>query len=229
MSSFVSPPASLRVVRATPGSDTAGASTETCFSPVAAGASYALSFRYRFPSVPAMFVSATVNWFADPCLATFLGSSVVGGFGQTVGDNTWRLAAGTVTAPAGAVGAFLRLSLRCTVFPCPVGAFANFDDVVFEAGIAASVSFRGLSAVRMGHGVLVRWRAAADIETLGFNVYREVKGTRVRVNARLIRASARGLYSFLDRKAPRGKHARYWIQVVALDGSRQWHGPARLR
>lgn len=63
---------------------------------------------------------------------------------------------------------------------------------------------------------------------LGFNVYREVNGTRVRANSKLIAGKGRGLYSFLDRRAPKGKTVRYWIQAVNLDGSRSWHGPARV-
>lgn len=53
-------------------------------------------------------------------------------------------------------------------------------------------------------------------------------GKRVRVNARLIPGKGRGLYSFLDRKAPKAKTVRYWVQVINLDGSRSWHGLARV-
>ncbi len=37
-----------------------------------------------------------------------------------------------------------------------------------------------------------------------------------------------GSYSFLDRRAPKGTSVRYWIQEVAVDGSRIWYGPARV-
>jgi len=92
----------------------------------------------------------------------------------------------------------------------------------------SAVTFRSLSAARSTNGVQVRWSTASEIDTLGFNVYREVNGKRVRANAKLIAGKGRGLYSFLDRKAPKGKTVRYWIQVVNLDGSRRWHGPARV-
>ncbi|MBA3364222.1 MAG: hypothetical protein H0U03_00310 [Actinobacteria bacterium] len=55
-----------------------------------------------------------------------------------------------------------------------------------------------------------------------------MNGKRVRVNAKLIAGKGRGSYSFLDRRAPRRASLRYWIQEVALDGTRSWHGPARV-
>ena len=93
---------------------------------------------------------------------------------------------------------------------------------------ATAVTFRSLAATRSSNGVLVRWRTASETDTLGFHVYRQVNGKRVRVNGTLIAAKGRAGYSFLDRKAPKGKSVRYWVQVVNLDGTRSWHGPARV-
>ena len=100
----------------------------------------------------------------------------------------------------------------------------------FTLSCAAPVaaSFRGLSATNTKRGVLVRWRAASEVDALGFNVYRAVQGKRARVNAHLIAAHGVGAYSFLDRKAPQANALRYWIQLVNLDGSRSWYGPARV-
>lgn len=91
-----------------------------------------------------------------------------------------------------------------------------------------AVTFRSLSATWSRGGALVRWRTAAELDALGFNVYRATQGRKVRANARLIPATRRGSYSFVDRRAPRSKTLRYWIQVVNLDGSRSWYGPARV-
>ncbi|MBA3366123.1 MAG: hypothetical protein H0U03_10120 [Actinobacteria bacterium] len=91
-----------------------------------------------------------------------------------------------------------------------------------------AATFRSLAASPTARGVLVRWNTASEIDTLGFHVYREVNGKRVRVNSKLIAGKGRGLYTFLDRKAPKGKLVRYWIQVVNVDGSRTWYGPARV-
>lgn len=118
----------------------------------------------------------------------------------------------------------------------PIGL--NFHDCFYEnvgsltvlifAPTAAAVTFRTFSATQSRQGVLVQWRTASELDMLGFNVYREVNGKRVRVNSRLIAGKGRGLYSFLDRRAPKGKIVRYWVQAVNLDGSRRWHGPARV-
>lgn len=105
-------------------------------------------------------------------------------------------------------------------------------DLAFQTYVAApstAVTFRSLSATRSVRGVLVGWRTASELGTLGFHVFREEKAGRVRVNRSLIPAKSRGAYTFLDRRAPRGRTLRYWIQEVALDGSRRWYGPVRVR
>jgi hypothetical protein len=58
---------------------------------------------------------------------------------------------------------------------------------------------------------------------------------RVRVNKRLLPAlSLRrggvsgGAYSFVDRRAPRHRALRYWVQDVDIRGHRTWHGPVRI-
>lgn len=88
--------------------------------------------------------------------------------------------------------------------------------------------FAGISARSTKQGVLLRWRTASEIDTLGFTVYREINGKRVRLSAKLIAANGRGSYSFLDRKAPKAHAIHYWVQVVNLDGTRSWYGPARV-
>ena len=96
------------------------------------------------------------------------------------------------------------------------------------ATTTTAATFRSLTASSTSRGVAVAWRTASELDTLGFHVYREVNGKRVRVNSKLIAGKGRGLYSFLDRKAPKGKTVRYWVQAVHLDGSRSWYGPARV-
>lgn len=74
--------------------------------------------------------------------------------------------------------------------------------------VATAVTLRSMSASATRTGVLVRWRTASAVGTLGFHVYRELNGRRVRVTRTLIAANGGGLYSFLDRTAPRGKTIR---------------------
>jgi hypothetical protein len=95
-----------------------------------------------------------------------------------------------------------------------------------------AVTFSSSAAKRVRAGVVVRWRTASEANTLGFHVYRQVEQRRVRLSHRLIASlgAVHGrTYSFLDRKAPKRGELRYWLQEVALDGSRTWHGPIRAR
>lgn len=112
-----------------------------------------------------------------------------------------------------------------------VGDFTNQisgPGTISGAGLVTAVTFRGLTAARTSAGVAIRWRTASEVDALGFHVYRQVGVKRVRVNGRLISANGRGAYSFLDRKVPKAKTVRYWVQVVNLDGTRRWYGPARV-
>jgi hypothetical protein len=112
---------------------------------------------------------------------------------------------------------------------CVVNAgVASYSLDVTGSGVVLAARFRSLSASPTAHGTLVRWRTASELDVLGFNVYRELNGRRVRVNKRLIAAHNRGSgasYSYLDHKARKG--TRYWIQAVNVDGTRSWYGPTR--
>ena len=105
---------------------------------------------------------------------------------------------------------------------------ASYSLDVTGTGVVLAARFRSLSASATAQGTLVRWRTASEFDVLGFNVYREVNGRRVRVNTQLIAAHNRAAgasYSYLDRSARKG--TRYWVQAVDVDGSRSWFGPAR--
>ena len=96
---------------------------------------------------------------------------------------------------------------------------------VFGSPITVLASF---AAADKDHGVLAQWRTVVEVNARGFNVYRDQKGRRVRVNRKLLPSkgtSARGAsYSFLDKAAPRHGAIRYWLQVVKRDGKRVWYG-----
>jgi predicted extracellular nuclease len=91
-----------------------------------------------------------------------------------------------------------------------------------------AVVVRSFAASRSARGVVLRWRTASEVGVLGFNVYREQAGKRVRLNRSTIRALSPGgfaghVYAWRDRS---GRAGRYWLQVVRLDGHVAWHGPA---
>src|SRR5829696_6621013 len=99
------------------------------------------------------------------------------------------------------------------------------DNFKVGSTIVTAATFASAHATRAAHGVVVRWRTAAAINTVGFNVYRVVKGKRTKVNARLIHSRASGSYSVLDRKAGRSSSLRYRIEAVLANGTRAWYGP----
>ena len=124
--------------------------------------------------------------------------------------------------PAGSTG---NTDLRAPNFP---GRISHYVFCIGDPGTPSAVAFRSASAVRNGHAVVVRWKTASEVDTLGFNVYRQVNGKLVRANKHLILVHG-GSYSFTDRKAPSARNLRYRIQAVHTDGSRSWFGPLAVR
>jgi hypothetical protein len=100
-----------------------------------------------------------------------------------------------------------------------------------EGGAQSAVTMRSMGASRIDKGVLVRWRTAAESRTLGFKVFRVKAGKRVAISKLIPAASLNGksgrTYSFLDRRAPKGK-ASYWIQELGTNGKNRWYGPVRV-
>ena len=132
----------------------------------------------------------------------------------------------TVTSPNGgsqsASGTTLTINLR---------EGENVSCTFTNTRALTAVTFRSVTAKRTEGGAVVRWRTASEADTLGFHVYRALNGMRVRVTSTLVRAMGAvsgGAYSYSDRRAPRTKTLRYWIQAIGTDGSRTWYGPARV-
>ena len=171
---------------------------------------------------------------------TGIGSGVGGDLivSSPVRDGGWYQASGSFGLLPMTQSMKLFLIVDCgPTIPCgnEVSSTANFDDVVLDPALAATVvSFK---AKRARHGVVVRWRTGAEVDTLGFNVFRQRPGgRRMRVNRRIVPALSLtqggvggGAYSFVDRRAPRRGTVRYWLQEVDVRGHRTWHGPIRAR
>lgn len=160
--------------------------------------------------------------------------------GTAAPNTTFNIGAATIVLneqTASTVPGFSEITvtaIHVTLFPGTA-----LEEDIYVARVHCDVSgssilaatFAGITARRVAKGALVRWRTSAEVDVLGFNVFRQVGQRRVRVNRRLIAASAGiagGSYSYLDRRAPKRKAARYWVQTVDLDGSRSWYGPARV-
>jgi uncharacterized repeat protein (TIGR01451 family) len=85
--------------------------------------------------------------------------------------------------------------------------------------------------------VALFWKTGGEAHNLGFNVYREQNGERVRLNSSLIAGSALlmsgGLpkhsakaYAWIDSSSASGEGS-YWLEDVDVKGTRALHGPVR--
>jgi hypothetical protein len=97
-----------------------------------------------------------------------------------------------------------------------------------------AVEFQAASASRTRAGVRLGWRTGSESRLLGFNLYREQKGKRARLNRAVIPSAFAGgsvarSYSWLDRRAPGHGRLRYWLEAVSVSGARSWHGPIAAR
>jgi hypothetical protein len=203
------------------GTISVGSASSSCVTAAIAAGPHAASFSYLTSDTRVGSVELAGRFFSGAnCTGAFsdLGSST-----QTTDNGMWNTFSTTITTPAASSVFFV---LNMTSFLPMTTPSVNLDNVDFESEVVAA-RFRWASATRTKQGVLVRWRTASEVDALGFNVYRAVQGKRLRANAHLLPARGASAYSFLDRRAPKATSLRYWIQLVNLDGSRSWYGPAR--
>lgn len=223
-------PASLRV-QTGPLFDQ-GAQT-ACLTAGVGNGTWSISFKYLVSDADVDWISAMVLFYADNVCDPSQNTGPIDILISTV-DPAGAFPAGWQTVAAvndtisgNPQSARIVLNVRPTG-PCTDNsgcfAIANFDDLNVNSPVPTAVRFQSAAAYRSPAGVVLRWRTAAEIGTLGFNVYRERAGNRQRVNRTLI-LGGRAFYSFVDRLAPRKTKVRYWIEEVALDGRRSWHGP----
>ena len=107
----------------------------------------------------------------------------------------------------------------------PIGCTGATGATGATGPLAAGV--RSFTARRSGTGVIASWRTASEIAVVGYNVYRHTRLGRTRVNRVLVAARRLGRYDLRDRRAPKGA-ARYWLEIVNVDGSRAWYGSAAV-
>lgn len=96
------------------------------------------------------------------------------------------------------------------------------------------VELASFDATATAGGVQLKWETGREVDNLGFNVYREENGGRVRLNPTLIAGSALiagagtpltagNSYSWSDAQGKAG--SVYWLEDIDLDGTRNMHGP----
>jgi uncharacterized repeat protein (TIGR01451 family) len=97
------------------------------------------------------------------------------------------------------------------------------------------VKLEAFTAGATSMGSLLSWKTGGETRNLGFNVYREVNGQRVRLNPSLIAGSALIMrhalaqhgaktYAWMDRSGG-ANNGLYWLEDVDVNGTRTFHGP----
>ncbi len=89
-----------------------------------------------------------------------------------------------------------------------------------------------------GSRVMLTWKTGGEAHNLGFNLYREENGNRVRVNPSLIAGSALLMSGAMPKHASRSyawidpsagaDMASYWLEDVDVSGTRTIHGPVTV-
>lgn len=195
------------------------------------------------PNVPNQFTFTITVANAGPDTATGVQvtDTLPAGAGfvsATPSQGSYNSGTGVWTVGTVAAGASATLMITATIVSptaqtntASISHADQFDpNAANNTDAATAVKLESLSAVRSRAGVVVRWRTGTEAGVLGFHVYRLHAGKSVRVDRRLIpsRGSVSGArYSFLDRRAPRGK-VSYRLQAVDSSGARTWYGPVRV-
>ena len=86
--------------------------------------------------------------------------------------------------------------------------------------------------------VVLTWKTGGEAHNLGFNVYREQNGNRVRMNPSMIAGSALLMSGALPKHAGRSyawidpsagvPGASYWLEDIDVNGTRTMHGPVSV-
>lgn len=111
------------------------------------------------------------------------------------------------------------------------------DDFFASTFTVTAVTLTSFSAIRQGGHTLLQWRTGYEVDNVGFRLYREQNGQRVRITSSLVpgtallragqRISATAQpYEWWDLSAPNdGRLVQYWLEDVDLHGKSTWHGP----
>ena len=167
-----------------------------------------------FPNFPLGVTIGTYSQTFDMTQASSYNAAFVTAHGGTVAQAEADLLAGLQAGTA-------YLNIHTSQFPG--------GEIRGQLQMVTAVQVKRLSATRSGKSVRLQWRTASEAGTLGFNVYRGRADARKRVSHRLIpaRGGVEGA-AYTWRDGQRGSGSLYWLQIVRMDGSRSWYGPARV-
>ena len=197
--------------------------------------------------------SATTVTTTDtlPSVVTYLSSTTTQGSCSEAG--------GTVTCLLGTLANAATATITIVTIPSQAGVATNTATVTADQTDSntsnnsstqsetitapTGITLQSFSA-RMGTDksgasrVLLTWKTAGEAHNLGFNVYRELNGNRVRMNPSIIAGSALRMTGGLPRHAGKsyawldpavgGAGSTYWLEDIDVNGTRTMHGPVAV-
>ncbi len=110
----------------------------------------------------------------------------------------------------------------------------TFTSGTCEYASPTAVKVSSFAAEQTGKGVRISLKTSRDVNNLGFNLYREVNGQKVKLNASLLAGTALmggAGTSFTAGQSRRWHHGSgrvgdvYWLEEVDLNGMKTWYGP----
>ena len=175
---------------------------------------------------------------------------------STTGTGSCSEAGGTVTCLLGTMANPATVSISILAIPGQPGVVSNTATVTADqtdpnpANNTSTQNETVISPTRItlqsfsahygtdkngANRVVLTWRTGGESHNLGFNVYREQNGNRVRMNPSIVAGSAlmmRGnlprhaarSYAWIDPSAPT-PGATYWLEDIDVNGSHSMHGP----
>lgn len=117
--------------------------------------------------------------------------------------------------------------------------------IVNQSGNPTAVKLESFNSTACANGVFLEWRTGLEIENLGFHVYREENGQRVRITPEIVagsaliagdrtRLTAGQVYFWWDgggadcgSRNANCENVSYWLEDIDLDGTRTLHGPIK--
>ena len=96
------------------------------------------------------------------------------------------------------------------------------------------INLQSFTAEGTTRGTVLRWKTGGELNNLGFNLYREQNGERIRLNPTLVAGSALMMSGYLEKHAAKSyawidpaatPSSVYWLEDLDLSGERTLHGP----
>ncbi|MFL6212804.1 MAG: C25 family cysteine peptidase [Blastocatellia bacterium] len=132
-------------------------------------------------------------------------------------------------------------------FPATEFTDSTDDTIVPSTGASGSVTvgaaptavkLEEFTATGYGDSVYLTWKTGHEVDSVGFNIYRDDNGKRTRVNSQMIAGSALMAGPGLALQAGRNyawsdgvslnRKSHYWLEEIDMSGRSKWYGPVSI-